>query len=137
MDIQLQELIDKIKKDGVANAEQAASQIIAEAEKKANSILEEAQKKSDDMIKNAKTEISRLEKASEDAITQACRNMLLGFRDSLISELDSIVQTETEKVWGNVEKANKVLGWKAEHTLEDSLSSAWKWQQELRKRGIM
>ena len=31
MDIQLQELIDKIKKDGVANAEQAASQIIAEA----------------------------------------------------------------------------------------------------------
>ena len=58
MDIQLQELIDKIKKDGVANAEQAAAQIIAEAEKKANSILEEAQKKSDDMIKNAKTEIS-------------------------------------------------------------------------------
>ena len=99
MDIQLQELIDKIKKDGVANAEQAAAQIIAEAEKKANSILEEAQKKSDDMIKNAKTEISRLEKASEDAITQACRNMLLGFRDSLISELDSIVQTETEKVF--------------------------------------
>ena len=36
MDIQLQELIDKIKKDGVANAEQAASQIIAEAEKKAS-----------------------------------------------------------------------------------------------------
>ena len=99
MDIQLQELIDKIKKDGVANAEQAASQIIAEAEKKANSIIEEAQKKSDDMVKNAKTEISRLEKASEDAITQACRNMLLGFRDSLISELDSIVQTETEKAF--------------------------------------
>lgn len=44
---------------------------------------------------------------------------------------------DIEKVWGNVEKANKVLGWKAEHTLEDSLSSAWKWQQELRKRGIM
>ena len=44
---------------------------------------------------------------------------------------------DIEQVWGNVDKANRVLGWKAEHTLADSLSSAWKWQQELRKRSIM
>ena len=44
---------------------------------------------------------------------------------------------DIEKVWGNVDKANKVLGWKAVHTLEDALSSAWKWQQELRKRSVM
>lgn len=44
---------------------------------------------------------------------------------------------DIEQVWGNVDKANKVLGWKAEHTLADALSSAWKWQQELRKKGIM
>ena len=44
---------------------------------------------------------------------------------------------DIEQVWGNVDKANRVLGWKAEHALADSLSSAWKWQQELRKRGIM
>lgn len=44
---------------------------------------------------------------------------------------------DIEQVWGNVDKANKVLGWKAEHTLADALSSAWKWQLELRRRGIM
>ena len=33
MDVQLQELIDKIKKDGVASAENASAAIIAEAEK--------------------------------------------------------------------------------------------------------
>ena len=44
---------------------------------------------------------------------------------------------DIEKVWGNVDKANKVLGWKAVHTLEDALSSAWNWQQKLRERGIM
>ncbi|MBR1837959.1 MAG: UDP-glucose 4-epimerase GalE [Bacteroidaceae bacterium] len=44
---------------------------------------------------------------------------------------------DIEKVWGNVDKANKVLGWKAVHSLEDALTSAWKWQQELRARGIM
>ncbi|MBP5628471.1 MAG: UDP-glucose 4-epimerase GalE [Bacteroidaceae bacterium] len=44
---------------------------------------------------------------------------------------------DIEQVWGNVDKANKVLGWKAEATLAEALSSAWKWQQELRRRGIM
>lgn len=97
MDIQLQELIDKIKKDGVVTAEQQASEIIQKAEKKAADIIENAQKKSDDLIKNAKTEIARLEKASEDAVTQACRNMLLGFRESLVSELDSFIQSECAK----------------------------------------
>ena len=44
---------------------------------------------------------------------------------------------DIEKVWGNVDKANNVLGWRAVHSLEDSLSSAWKWQQRLRERGVM
>ena len=43
---------------------------------------------------------------------------------------------DIEKVWGNVDKANKVLGWKAEANIEDVLASAWKWQQKLREDGI-
>lgn len=101
MDFQLQELIDKIKKDGVSSAEAAAAQITADAEKKAASIVEEAQKKSDDMIKNARAEIARLEKASEDAVTQACRNMLITFRDSLIAELDRLIQSEAAKAYSS------------------------------------
>ncbi|MDY5947247.1 MAG: UDP-glucose 4-epimerase GalE [Prevotella sp.] len=44
---------------------------------------------------------------------------------------------DIEKVWGNVDKANKVLGWKADTPLEDVLRSAWKWQLKLREDGIM
>ena len=44
---------------------------------------------------------------------------------------------DIEKVWGNVDKANKVLGWKADTPLEEVLASAWKWQCALRERGIM
>ena len=36
----------------------------------------------------------------------------------------------------NPAKANKVLGWKAETSLEDTLKSAWNWQVKLRERGI-
>ena len=43
---------------------------------------------------------------------------------------------DIEKVWGNVDKANKVLGWKADTPLEDVLLSAWKWQLKLREDGI-
>ena len=44
---------------------------------------------------------------------------------------------DIEKVWGNVDKANKVLGWKADTPLEEVLATAWKWQCALRERGIM
>lgn len=101
MDIQLQELIDKIKKDGVATAEEQASRIIEDAEKKAAAVIEEAGKKADDLLKNSKAEIERLEKASEDAVTQACRNMLLSFRESLVSELDAFVQSECAKAYSS------------------------------------
>ena len=43
---------------------------------------------------------------------------------------------DIEQVWANPEKANNVLGWKAETSLEDTLATAWKWQQKLRADGI-
>ena len=44
---------------------------------------------------------------------------------------------DIEKIWGNVDKANNVLGWKAEAKLDDVLATAWKWQEKLRADGIM
>ncbi len=38
---------------------------------------------------------------------------------------------DIEKVWADPKKANEVLGWKAETSLEDTLRSAWKWQVKL------
>ena len=43
---------------------------------------------------------------------------------------------DIEKVWANPDKANNVLGWKAETSLEDTLQSAWNWQKKLREDGI-
>ena len=97
MDIQLQELIDKIKKDGIANAETEKNKIISDAEKKAATIVKEAEAKADATIKAAKAETERMEKASEDAITQAGRNLIISFRDGINKELQALVNVETEK----------------------------------------
>lgn len=43
---------------------------------------------------------------------------------------------DIEAIWGNVDKANNVLGWKADTPLDDILASAWKWQCKLREDGI-
>lgn len=40
---------------------------------------------------------------------------------------------DIEKVWANPEFANKELGWVAQESVEDTLASAWKWQQKLMK----
>lgn len=34
--------------------------------------------------------------------------------------------------YANTDKANTVLGWKAQSTLEEALASAWKWEQKIR-----
>lgn len=34
-------------------------------------------------------------------------------------------------VWGDVQKANRVLGWKASRSLREGLEDAWRWQQKI------
>ncbi len=95
MDVQLQELIDKIKKDGVASAESSAAAIIAEAERKAAAIVSDAEAKAASIVSNGKNETERMEKASVDAIRQAGRNLLLSFRDGINAQLSAIVSAQT------------------------------------------
>ena len=41
---------------------------------------------------------------------------------------------DIEKVWADTTKANNVLGWKATRTLDETLISAWKWEQFIRAK---
>ena len=41
---------------------------------------------------------------------------------------------DIEKVWADTSLANRELGWKAEKALEETLLSAWKWQQQLQEK---
>lgn len=44
---------------------------------------------------------------------------------------------DIEKIWAEPSHANTVLGWTAKENIEDTMSSAWKWQKKLREKGIM
>lgn len=99
MDVQLQELIDKIKKDGIASAEQEANTIKENAKKEADSIIADAKVKAEGIIKEAQAENTRLEKASIDAIKQASRNLLISFRDGITAELSALVESNTNTAY--------------------------------------
>lgn len=43
---------------------------------------------------------------------------------------------DVEAIYADVEKAEKMLGWKAETTLEQSLVNAWHWEKHLKELGL-
>ena len=43
---------------------------------------------------------------------------------------------DVEKVWADPKRANEELGWKAERSLDEMTSSAWRWEQAIASRKI-
>ena len=101
MEIQLQELIDQIKKDGVEAAETQAEAIINAAKAEAEKIISEAQAQADKITADAKKENEKVVKSGEDAIRQAGRNPLISFRESVSRELKAIVGDNVNTVYSS------------------------------------
>jgi len=101
MEIQLQELIDQIKKDGVESAQSEAAAILESARVEAAKIVSDAQAQANNILANAKAENERMTKSSEDAIRQAGRNLLLSFRESVTKELDAIIGENLQTVYSS------------------------------------
>ncbi len=99
MEIQLQELIDQIKKDGVEVAETEAKAIVDSAKAEAEKIVADAKAQADKILADAKIENERMVKSSDDAIRQAGRNLLISFRESVTRELNAIVGETVNSVY--------------------------------------
>ena len=109
MEIQLQELIDQIKKDGVGVAETEAEKIISSAKEEADKILRDAKTKANKILQDAKEENERMVKSSEDAISQAGRNVLISFRESVARELKAILKEEVNTSYSSDSLANLIV----------------------------
>ncbi len=140
MEIQLNELIDRIKKDGVEDAEKKAAEILENAEKQAKQIVDEANRKAQEILLEAKEQNERSVRVSEDAIRQAARNTLISFRESVARELDAIVGQNVNGVYSSEETAELIVkvveAWSKQHSAESievvlSQADAQKLEQNL------
>lgn len=123
MEIQLQELIDQIKKDGVDAAETEAATIVDSAKAEAEKIIAEAKAQAEKLVADAKAENERMTKSSEDAIRQAGRNLLISFRESVTKELNAIVGDAVNTVY-SADTLTKLIsdvveGWAKKPDAED------------------
>ena len=101
MEVQLQELIEQIKKDGVVAAEAEAKAIVEAAKSDAEKIVADAKAQAEKILADAKTENERMTKSSDDAIRQAGRNLLISFRESVARELKAIVGEKVTAVYSS------------------------------------
>jgi len=101
MEIQVQELIDKIKKDGIDTASKQASEMKKDAQTEAARIIETAKKEAEAIISNSKKEAERAEKASLAALQQASRNLILAFKDEIHALLNKIVNENVSVNYNN------------------------------------
>lgn len=101
MEIQLQELIEQIKRDGVATAEAEAKKIVDSARAEAEKIVSDAKAQANKIMTDARAENEKMTKSSEDAIRQAGRNLLISFRESVARELVALVGEKIEAVYSS------------------------------------
>ena len=109
MEIQLQELIDQIKKDGVEAAESQAEAILDAAKAEAEKIVSEAQAQADKILLDAKKENEKTVKSGEDALRQAGRNLLISFRESVNKEVKAIINENVSAVYSSESFAELIV----------------------------
>ena len=93
----LQNLLERIQKEGVQTAEQKADQIIKDAEAKAQSILNDAKTQAQSDVAKAETEAKSFDAHAKQSIQQAARDVVLSVQQQIDKTLQSIVRQKVSE----------------------------------------
>ena len=103
MDVQLQELLDKIKTEGVEQAREKSEQMIAEAKEAADEIRHQAESEARTIIADAKSDAETTLRSGNEALAQAGRDLILGIKGELEALFGRVIEEATaETLKGSV-----------------------------------
>ena len=97
MELQIQDLVSSIRKEGVEAANAEAEAILAEAKKKADSIVSTAKNEAQQYNDTAEKEINILNESAEVSAEQAKRDAVLAFKTEIQGEFEKILKTKIGK----------------------------------------
>jgi len=98
MDVQLKELIEKIKSEGVKTAEDQAAEIIRKAEQKAEIIISDAENQARAARDKASTDAARFEATGKEALKQASRDLVISTNKKLEEIFGLLLKQEVDDV---------------------------------------
>ena len=97
MELQIQDLVSSIKKDGIESANREAAQILAEAKAQAEKIVADARSEADKLRADAQAEIGVFKASAQLSAEQAKRDAVLAFRQEISAELTKLLAQDTHK----------------------------------------
>jgi len=97
MDVKLENLIEKIKQEGIEEAEKQREAVLTEAGKKAEKILAEAKAQAEDMRNKAERDSAQFRQTAEAALAQASRDLVLKVREQLTFICDNLLRSQVRE----------------------------------------
>lgn len=80
----VEELIQRLREQGVAEGQSRADELFAQARRRAEQRLDEARREADEILQQARLESQQLQKAGEDAVRLAVRDAILRLKSELV-----------------------------------------------------
>ena len=97
MELQIQDLVTSIRKEGVEAATAEAESIIAEAKKKAQAIISDAKAEAQQSLDASEKEIAILKESAAVGAEQAKRDAILAFKSEIQKEFEKILAVDIRK----------------------------------------
>jgi V/A-type H+-transporting ATPase subunit E len=95
MDVKIENIIEKLKKEGVEKAQKASEQILADAKKKADQMIATAQKDAEKIVDDAKKQAASFEESSRVALKQAARDGELLLKRRIHALFDTVFKASS------------------------------------------
>ena len=97
MELQIQDLVTSIRKEGIDAANAQAESIIAEAKKKADAIVSDAKAEADSVKASAEKEIGIMKESASVSAEQAKRDAMLAFKTEVQTVFENILKNDVKK----------------------------------------
>ncbi len=91
---EIKDLIARIQREGIREAEEKAAQIKSETDTTAQKIIADAKMQAKKIIEEANSQTKRLEDSTQASLNQAGRDLLISLRKEINSVLDKLIKAD-------------------------------------------
>ena len=135
MELQIQDLVESIKRDGIAEAEKQAERIMSEAKEKADELVRNATKEAQRITDDAKKDAAVLKQSGIAAVEQAARDVMLSLRKRINAQFERLLEETVSKTLSSKELVELIVSVVHSDMVTASSSTVQVNQDQMKKLG--